>query len=144
MDLYAWLLAFHVIAAFMTIASVVVFGALLAATLRGGDARSPVLGLWNVGFQLWNVGGLAVLVLGVILAVDNGAYQPWDGWLIAAYVLWAIAGFAGSKTAMRYREAHEGGGTLDAVRSQSAIALYALMATAVALLLAVMIWKPGV
>ena len=147
MKFYDWLLFLHVAAAFATVASVVVFGTLLTVSWRAETAReaSPMLGLWRLGFMLWNVGGLSVLVLGVWLAIDNSSVEPWDGWVIAAYVLWAIASFAGSRVAVGYREAVEGdGATLAAtVRSQAGIALYALMAAATLALLAVMIYKPG-
>ena len=38
---------------------------------------------------LWNVGGLGVLVFGVWLALEVDGYELWDGWIIAAMVLWS-------------------------------------------------------
>ncbi len=103
-----------------------------------------MLGLWKLGFNLWNVGGLGTIVLGIILAVDNEDFQPWDGWIIVAYIVWAIAGGAGARTATGYREAVEDGASLtDTVRSQRGVILYAVMAVAVLALLVVMIFKPG-
>ena len=147
MSFYEWMLVLHVLAAFLTIASVVVFGTLLATTWRARTASEagPVLRLWSLGFNLWNVGGLGTIVLGIVLAIDNGGFEPWDGWIIAAYILWAIAGGAGTRTAMGYREAldNEGATLADTVRSTRGLVLFAVMAVAVAALLVVMIYKPG-
>ena len=146
MDLYDWLLFFHVAAAFATIAGVVTFGTLLTVSRRARTASevSQVLGLWRLGFMLWNAGAVAALILGVWLAIDNSGFEPWDGWIIAAYVLWAIAGFAGSRVAAVYGEAVTEGAALDAtIRSQAGVGFYGLMTVATFALLAVMIVKPG-
>lgn len=126
MDLYDWLLFLHVLAAFAAVGSVVVFGVMLAS---GAPA------LLSVGRRLWDVGGAGTLVLGVALAIDLDAYELWDGWILAAFVLWAAAGFAGVRLGMGYESEGERGGVGP---------MYALMSVAVAALLIVMIYKPGV
>jgi hypothetical protein len=40
---------------------------------------------------LWDLGGLATLVLGIWLAIYVDGYEVWDGWIIAAIVLWLVA-----------------------------------------------------
>ncbi len=126
MDLYDWLLFLHILAAFAAVGSVVVFGVMLAG-------QAP--GLLTVGRRLWDVGGAGTLVLGVALAIDFDAYELWDGWILAAFVLWGLAGFAGVRIGMAY--APDG-------RKDGIGVLYGVMAVAVAALLIVMIYKPGV
>jgi hypothetical protein len=47
------------------------------------------------------------LVLGIWLAIDLDAYQPWDGWIIAAIVLWGIGGYTGSRVGAHYTSLQE-------------------------------------
>ena len=125
MDLYDWLLFLHVLAAFAAVGSVVVFGVMLAG-------QAPAL--LTVGRRLWDVGGTGTLVLGVALAIDLDAYGLWDGWILAAFLLWAVAGFAGVRIGMGYGSADQRGGVG---------LMYGLMSVTVAALLIVMIYKPG-
>jgi hypothetical protein len=37
------------------------------------------------------------LGFGIWLAISLDAYHPWDGWIIAAIVLWAVAGGTGAR-----------------------------------------------
>ena len=151
MSRYDWLLFLHVIAAFATVASVVVFAGLLGATWRvsaPGDAM-PLLRLSRLAEMLWNVGGAGVLILGVWLAVDVDGYGLADGWIVAAFVLWVVAGASGGMVGRGYRDALAGGragGTAtlaSTIRSSRSLLLHGVMAVAVAALLVVMIWKPG-
>ena len=129
MELYDWLLFLHVLAAFATVASVVLFGGLLTA-----EAGHPVARLSNLAGWLFNVGGLAVLVLGIWLALDRDAYGLFDGWIITAIVLWVIASAAGGRITAGYSRG-------EAVARS--VPLFSVMAVAVAALLVVMIFKPG-
>ena len=133
MSLYEWLLFLHVLAAFALVAGLMAFGAVLFE----GD-RTPVRrALAAPAAALWNVGGLGVLVLGVWLAIEVDAYEVWDGWIIAAIVLWLIASAAGGPLAAALRE--EGaGGAPDRARL-----LFAVVSLATTALLVDMIFKPG-
>ena len=133
MDLYDWLLFLHVLTAFALVGAVVVFAVLFAAT-RDGQA-GDVLRLTPLGRRLWDVGGAGTLVFGVWLALNREEYGILDGWIIAALVLWAAAAGVGTRVGMDYQE----GKVAD---SRTRLMLGA-MAVLTALLLAVMIYKPG-
>ena len=51
------------------------------------------------------IGGVGTLVFGIWLAVSLDAYELWDGWVIAAIVLWAVAGGAGQRAGVEYERA---------------------------------------
>ena len=128
MSRYEWLLFLHLIGAFAAMGSVVVFSVLLL----GGD-RVAGQQLTFLGRRLWDVGGLLTLLFGIWLALDVDGYGLLDGWILAAFVLWAIAAGAGIRLGM----AMEGGG-VERIRP-----LYGVMTIAVTALLVVMIYKPG-
>jgi hypothetical protein len=123
---YDWLLFLHLIGAFAAMGSVVVFSVLL---LGGDRVAGPQLTF--LGRRLWDVGGMLTLVFGIWLAIDD--YSIVDGWILAALVLWAIAGGTGVRIGMALES-----GPTERVRP-----LYAVMTIAVLALLVVMIYKPG-
>jgi hypothetical protein len=123
---YEWLLFLHLIGAFAAVGSAVVFSVLLLGADRVAGSELTFLAR-----RLWDVGGLLTLVFGIWLALDD--YSIVDGWILAALVLWAIAGATGIRLGMTM----EGGGG-ERVRP-----LYAVMTIAVLALLVVMIYKPG-
>jgi hypothetical protein len=134
---YGWLLFFHVLAAFSIVATVVVFSALALGLTR--DAR-----VLTVSSVLWGIGGLGTLVFGVWLALYVSSYRIYDGWIIAALVLWAIATGLGQRAEGEYREALSGGGgTVDSRAARSAALFHWLRSIVVLALLVVMIYKPG-
>jgi hypothetical protein len=133
MSLYEWLLFLHVLAAFLLASGVVVYSVLLLGT--GGDAASRALG--PPALALWNVGGLGVLVFGVWLALEVDGYELWDGWIIAALVLWIVASAAGGRLGAGVREG-EGVKGVD-----RAGVMVTVMGLATLLLLLDMIYKPG-
>jgi hypothetical protein len=134
--LYHTLLFLHVLSAFMLVATVVIFSA-----VGLGLALAPrTLRLANL---LWDVGGLSVLVLGIWLAVNLSQYHPWDGWIIAAIVLWALATETGRRVRAAFAEqAPSADGTV-AVPAGNAMTLHWVRTALVLALLIVMIYKPG-
>jgi hypothetical protein len=134
---YHALLFLHLLAAFAVVATVVVFSAF--ALRLTTDAR--VLTVANV---LWAIGGLGTLVLGIWLALYVKGYEIWDGWIIAALALWAIATELGRRAQVGYTQvvAHAGGGSAGSSEA-SAAAMHWLRSLAVLALLVVMIYKPG-
>ena len=74
-----------------------------------------------------------MLVFGIWLALYLDGYELWDGWIIAAIVLWLVASGAGGQLERSVRE-----GTFAGTRR-----LYVVMALASLALLIDMIWKPG-
>ena len=127
--MYEWLLFLHVLAAFLLVGGLAAYGALLLE--GGGDVVRRVLA--RPAGALWNVGGLGVLVFGIWLALNVDEYELWDGWIIAAIVLWLVASGAGGQLERSVRE-----GTLAGTRR-----LYLVMALATLALLVDMIFKPG-
>ena len=127
MSLYETLLFLHVLAAFLLVSGLAAYGVLVL----GGDVVRPVLR--PPATALWNVGGLGVLVFGVWLALNVDGYELWDGWIIAALVLWVIASGAGGRLERGIREG----------RPEGAQVLYAVMTLATLALLIDMIFKPG-
>jgi hypothetical protein len=133
MSLYEWLLFLHILAAFLLVSGLVAYSALLLGP--GGAAASRALG--PPALALWNVGGLGVLVLGVWLALEVDGYELWDGWIIAAVVLWFVASAAGGRLGAGVREGSSPQGI------DRAGLLLAVMALATLALLLDMIFKPG-
>ena len=99
MDLNDWILALHVLSAFAFVGALVVFTILIVAS-RNIDTPGPTIALAPVG-RVGNVtvivGALGTILFGVWLAISLDAYQVWDGWVIAAIVLWAIGGGVGAR-----------------------------------------------
>jgi uncharacterized membrane protein len=155
---YDWLLFLHVTSAFALIAAVVL-ASVLVVVVRNRDVPSEVArlyGLTRLGEVLGGVGSIGALVFGIWLAIDVKGYELWDGWIIAAFVLWLVMGaFAGraGKVINGVRDraralASEGGDAPNAelrslVRDPRGLWLQAATALAVLLLLVDMIFKPG-
>ena len=66
---------------------VALWGTDSTSTRRLSDARSRRSGRCSS-----SVGSLGTIIFGVWLAISLDAYQVWDGWVIAAIVLWAARG----------------------------------------------------
>jgi uncharacterized membrane protein len=139
---YDWLLFLHLLAAFILVAAVVLFGSLLLSTSGARGETVPLLRLSRLAELLWNVGGLSVLVFGIWLAIDLDGYDIFDGWIVAAVVLWLIASGAGARVAAAYREALDSGSDAPVLARRSVV-LHVVMATAALALLVDMILKPG-
>ena len=152
------MLALHVLSAFALVAGMVLFWALIVAvrradtpeeTLRMGPA-ARVAGA-SVGLGM---GG--TIAFGIWLAFSVGGYDIWDGWIIAALVLWVVAARFGAMTNASYergvQKAQELGGEgvstpnaelLALNRTQNGVLFQSLTSIAVLLILIDMIWKPG-
>jgi uncharacterized membrane protein len=134
---YEWLLFLHVTGAFAILATVVVYGALIAGAGAPAQLRGRFLRLGSV---LFFVGAVLTLVFGIWLAIDDDQYQIWDAWIIAALVLWAVAG----GVEQRFRRSLDARTTAEgATRPRDASILYGLLAAVVVLFLLLMITKPG-
>ena len=135
--MYDWLLFLHVLSAFALVATVVIFSAF--ALGAAADSRLLV-----VGNALWNVGGLGTLVLGIWLALYVDGYEIWDGWIVTAIVLFAIATELGRRAQLGYTPAAGGSEAGAAITGAPPAALMHWLRSLVVLaLLVVMIYKPG-
>ena len=79
---------------------------------------------------------LGAIVFGVWLAIDDDAYQVWDGWIIASLLLWAVSMAAGVRAGQAFERDPVAG-------RQVGIRLQTLSSLAVVAILLLMIWKPG-
>lgn len=132
------LLFLHVLAGAALFGTIVAFSAVaLGATV---DRRS--IAIANV---LWGGALILTLILGLALAIDYDAYEPWDGWVLAAIVLWLAAGGTGDAAQRGLREGEDGeggeGGMLT-MESRQRLMHWIRVAIVIALLV-IMVWKPG-
>jgi hypothetical protein len=125
---YDWLLFFHLLAAFLLAVTAVTYSAVALGAATGPRTLF-------VADRCWDVGGLGTLILGVWLALYLDDYEIWDGWIIGAIVLWAVATGLGESVRKRIAEA-------DAVDSRATL-VHWLRTLAVIGLLVLMVWKPG-
>jgi hypothetical protein len=126
---YDWLLFLHVIAAFMLASTVVMF----SAVAFGAPAGTRTVSVADV---LWNTGGLGTLLFGIWLALDVDGYEIWDGWILGAIVLWALATETGRRARLDLEP--EGPGLVARATTWHWVRTLLVIA-----LLIVMVWKPG-
>lgn len=158
MSFYDWLLSFHLLAAFALVAALTIYW-IVAVAARGVDRPADSLRYFRItkpANALIIVGTLGTLLLGIWLAIDADAYQVWDGWMIAAIVLWAISAETGRRGGVTYQEAEKQARQLVAegrnepnaeltarLRDRNAALLNVASTLAILLILIDMIWKPG-
>jgi uncharacterized membrane protein len=153
-----WTLALHVLSAFSWVAGVVLFWVLVVAvrktdTADGTLRMQPVVKVGNAAVGLGMSGTIA---FGLWLAFSVGNYDIWNGWIVAALVLWVVSAPLGQRTGAAYmqganraRELRDAGRSgpdaelLALNRTSSGLVLQALWSVVVLLILIDMIWKPG-
>ena len=157
MGLNDWILALHLVSAVALIAALTMFSVMIAALWRTDDpaAVTSFMRVGLVGNVLVTIGTLGTIVFGVWLAISLDAYQLWDGWVLAALVLWVIASALGKQSGDGYRASSEMAAQLVASGSPRSPELAAAMGASrafwfqclstlvVFLILVDMIWKPG-
>lgn len=153
-----WILALHVLSAFAFVAGTIVFWVLIVEvrktdTPEGTIRMEPVVKVGNV---TTGIGAAGVIIFGIWLAFSVGDYDLWDGWIIAAIVLWGITLATGQRTGVAYmkgmtkaqelRSAGHSGPSADLLalnRTSNGVLLHALTTLVLLLILIDMIWKPG-
>jgi len=95
-----WMLALHVLSAFAYVAGIVLFWVLVVAvrrtdTVEGTLRMEPMV---KVGNGAVGVGAGGTILLGLWLAFSVDGYDIWDGWIIAAIVLWVVSVALGQRT----------------------------------------------
>jgi hypothetical protein len=88
--MYHALLFFHVLTAFFLATAALIYSAFVLGSPVNRATRL-------VAEILWGVGGLGTLVFGVWLALNRPQYEIFDGWIIAALVLWVLATGSGGE-----------------------------------------------
>lgn len=158
MTLNDWLLVFHLWSAFALVASMVLFWTLVVVARDCDSVEETIAyrGVGDLGGKIVGFGFAGTIVFGVWLAFNKDSYAIWDGWIIAAIVLWLAGGLTGSLAGKEYQKAltraeelkasgqQPQPGELRALnRSQMGLALLTVSSLATVLILIDMIWKPG-
>ena len=153
-----WLLALHVLSAFAYVAGIVLFWVLVVAVRKsdtpdGTIRMEPIVKVGNVAV---GIGAVGTILLGIWLAFALDGYAIWDGWIIAAIVLWAIAAGIGQRTGAAYMEGMTKAKELEAAgqsgsnsellalnRTSTGLLMQSLASIVLLLILLDMIFKPG-
>jgi hypothetical protein len=153
-----WILALHVLSAFSLVAGLILFWVLVVVVRRidtpEGTLRLGPLGV--VGNVATGIGMGGTIILGIWLAFSVGGYNIWDGWIVAAIILWLIGAELGRRTGAAYLEGVKKAQELDAAgqtgsstellavnRTSTGLLLQTLTSLVILLILIDMIWKPG-
>jgi uncharacterized membrane protein len=153
-----WVLALHVLSAVAYGAGIILFWVLVVAvrttdTAEGTLRLTPSVMIGNIAI---GIGVAGTIIFGVWLALSVRNYDLWDGWIIAALVLWVIAAILGERTGKEYmrgmtraQELQSAGHTgadaelLAINRTQTGVLLHAAVSLVFLLIVLDMIWKPG-
>jgi uncharacterized membrane protein len=153
-----WILALHVLSAFAFVAGVVLFWVLIFAVRRADRPEDTVRTgpLVKVGNGAVGVGATGTIVLGIWLAISRDEYHVWDGWVIAAIVLWLFAAETGRRAGAEYtrgmlvaeelQSSGQPGSNAELLalnRTSRGVLMHALTTVIVLLILVDMIWKPA-
>jgi Predicted integral membrane protein (DUF2269) len=153
-----WLLALHVLSAFALVAGLVLFWVLIIAVRRTDtpDGTIRMAPIAKVGNAAAGLGAGGTIVFGIWLAFSVGGYDLWDGWIIAAIVLWILATAAGARSGPEYVAGMQKAEELQAAgrkepspellainRTRRGVVMHALASLFTFLILVDMIWKPG-
>lgn len=153
-----WILALHVLSAFSFVAGMTLFWVLIVA-VRSTDTPEETIRmapLAKLGNLTTGIGAGGTIVLGIWLAFSVGGYDIWDGWIVAAIVLWIVTAALGQRTGAAYLQGMTKAQELQAAgqtganaellalnRTSTGLYLHAATSVVVLLLLVDMIWKPG-
>ena len=151
MSFYDWMLALHLLSVFAVAASLVLFSALVVVGRRMStlEETTLVFRLGRVGGPLNGVGMGLALAFGIILALKSSDFEIWNGWIIIAFVLWALVGAIGGWTGSYYtaaqRLADEGkeAEVIERLKAPYGAVLHIVTWILFVLLLLDMIFKPG-
>jgi uncharacterized membrane protein len=153
-----WMLALHVLSAVAFVSGMVLFWVLIVAVRRidTPDETLRLGPLAKVGNAAVGIGMGGTIVLGIWLAFSVGGYDIWDGWILAALVLWLIAAAVGRQTGEAYMEGPRKAQELAAAgltgpnpellalnRTSKGVLMHTLASVVVVLIVIDMIWKPG-
>jgi hypothetical protein len=150
-DFTDWILALHLISAFAVAASLVLFSVLVynGRRMTTLEQTRTLFRVAPVGNALITAGLGLVLVFGVILSFSRD-FKIWNGWIIAAIVLFAAFGGVGQRSGAYYTDvqklADEQGdeaAVLARLRAPTGALLHVATVGLFVLILIDMIWKPG-
>ena len=130
--MYHALLFLHVLSAFLMVGGVVMY----SAFVLGSPVTRPLKLTAEI---LWGVGGVGTIVFGIWLALNRPQYEIYDGWIIAAVVLWILANGAGAQVSRAIQPNADGSPLTLERRTKFSHWMRVLW---VFLLLIDMVWKP--
>ena len=153
-----WIFSLHLLMAATLVGSLVmswiVVVSLLSAIRRVRRSASAGSGWW--GRSTTVVGLVGAIAFGIWLAILRDTFQVWDGWVIAAIVLWCVAAVAlwrsfveyakpveKATRARRLRQTSPNAELTALNRTSTGLLLRALSSAAIVLIVIDMIWKPG-
>jgi hypothetical protein len=131
--MYHALLFFHLLSAFFLASAIVMYSAFVLGSPVNRTTRL-------VAEILWGIGGLGTLALGIWLALERPQYEIYDGWIIAAIVIWFLATGSGARASRGVQPTSDDAPV--AVDGRTKFAHWMRVFWFVALLV-VMVWKPG-
>jgi hypothetical protein len=153
-----WVLALHVLSAFSLVAGIVLFWVIIVAVRRidtpGDTLRlGPVA---KVGNATVGAGMGGTILFGLWLAFSYGGYDIWDGWILAALVLWFVGAELGRRTGQAFMEGPRKAQELESAgqtgasaellavnRTSQGLLMHTLTSLVVLATIIIMIWKPG-
>jgi hypothetical protein len=149
-----WMLALHLIAAFAVASALVLFSVLVynGRRMTTLDQTRTLFRVAPTGNVLITAGLGLVLVFGLILALDSDVFNIWDGWIIAAIILFVAFGGVGQRSGAYYTDVQKlaeapGGGNeaevLARLRAPTGAMLHFATVALFVLILLDMIYKPG-
>jgi uncharacterized membrane protein len=152
-----WALALHVLSAFAYVGGMVLFWILIVSVRKVATPLETIRmePIVKVGNAAVGLGAVGTIVLGIWLAFRLDSYAIWDGWIIAALVLWFVAAGLGQRTGVAYMQGMNKAKALDVAgetgpneellalnRTSTGVLLHSLASLAVLLILLDMIFKP--
>jgi hypothetical protein len=153
-----WIFSLHLLFAATLVGSLVMTWIVVVALylVDTADATLSLSRVAMVGSTGIVVGLVGVISFGIWLAIFRDAFQVWDGWVIAAIVLWGIATVAVLRSFVEYaKPVHKARALVTSGqvgpdtelaalnRTTTGLLLRALASAAVVLIVIDMIWKPG-
>ena len=153
-----WIFSLHLLSA-ATLVGSLVMSWIVVVSLLSAHTPGETLALNRVAMVstvTTVVGLVGAIAFGIWLAILRIDFHPWDGWVIAAIVLWAIASAALWRSFIEYVKPVEKARALVAAgqtspsaeltalnRASTGLLLRALASAAIVLIVIDMIWKPG-
>jgi phosphoglycerol transferase MdoB-like AlkP superfamily enzyme len=151
---FDWMLALHLLSAFAVASALVLFSVLVFSGRRMTtlEQTRTLFRVAPVGNVLITAGLGLVLIFGVILALDSDRFNIWDGWVIAAIILFGAFAGVGQRSGAYYTDVQKlaedpGGGNeaevLGRLRASKGAMLHFAAVALFVLIVLDMIYKPG-
>src|SRR5256885_16096210 len=98
------MLALHLIAVFAIASALVLYSALVVSGRRMTtlEETRTLFRVAPVGGPLIGAGMGLTLAFGIVLALKSSEFEISDGWIIAAFVLWALLAEVGRRSGVYY------------------------------------------